>query len=152
MTSADLGEEAEMDLRVLVLTTDRDIAELVRTQAENLGCRCTVADGFDQGLSSVGWAEAAIVDLAGEGLADLNRLRVESPLLRVLALAPDQVQADAARSAGAHQVLLEPLSIPEVIDAVRALGNFGDAEVVDLRTGERQAAPAVDDAPWWATR
>ena len=141
-----------MDLRVLVLTADRDVAELVRTQAENLGCRCTIADGFDQGLPSVGWAEAAIVDLAGDGLSDLNRVRIESPLIRVLALAPDEAAAEAARAAGASNTLVEPLSIPEVIDAIRGLGATGDAEVVDLRTGERHAVPRVDDTPWWATR
>jgi len=143
------GTEA-MDLRVLVLTADHELSDLVRAQVENLGCRCTVAETFEECLGSLEWAEAAIVDLAGDGLADLNRIRLEAPLARVLAVAPDEAGAEAARAAGASQTLTEPFSIAQVVDAVRALAPV--AEVVDLRTGERTAAPAPDDAPWWATR
>lgn len=141
-----------MDLRVLVLTADQDLGELVRTQVENLGCTCSRADTYDDGSSALSWADAAIVDLAGDGVDDLNRLRIEAPLVKVLAIAPDRKLAKAAKAAGSDQVLVEPFSIADVIDAIRAMAPSNDAEVVDLRTGERSAAPAVDDAPWWATR
>jgi hypothetical protein len=72
--------------------------------------------------------------------------------VRILAIAQDEAQERAASSAGADQVLVEPFAIAEVVDAVRALGPSGDAQVVDLRTGESSPAPVVDDAPWWATR
>ena len=49
---------------------------------------------------------------------------------------------------------MEPFSIPELVAALREVAGAGagDATVVDLRTGRPQAAPQVDDAPWWATR
>jgi DNA-binding response OmpR family regulator len=141
-----------MDLRVLVLSADQDLGDLVRTQVENLGCTCSRAATYDEGSTALSWADAAIVDLAGEGLDDLNRLRVEAPLVRVLGIAPDKKVAKGARSAGADHVLIEPFSIADVIDAIRAMAPSSDAQVVDLRTGERTAAPQVDDAPWWATR
>jgi DNA-binding response OmpR family regulator len=141
-----------MDLRVLVLTGDLGLAELLRTQVENLGCHSTVRATYDEASSSLDWADAAIVDLAGDGLDDLNRLRVEAPRLRILAIAADAVQAAAAQSVGADQVLVEPFAIAEVVESVRHLGPSGDAQVIDLRTGEASPAPAVEDAPWWATR
>lgn len=141
-----------MDLRVLVLTADHGLAELIRAQVENLGCRCNMAESYDQGSSMLTWADAAIVDLADDGLDALTHLRLEAPLVHVLAIAPEAADEEAARSAGADRVLVEPFSIPQLIEAVRALDRHGDAEVVDLRTGERKPAPAVDDAPWWATR
>jgi DNA-binding response OmpR family regulator len=142
-----------MDLRVLVLVADHDLAELVRTQVENLGCRCSMAETYAEAAPALAWADAAVVDLAGDGLDDLNRLRVESPTVRTLAIAPDEAAQRAAESAGVDRVLLEPFSVVDIAEAARALGfRRGDAEVVDLRTGERTAAPAVDDAPWWATR
>lgn len=141
-----------MDLRVLVLTPDNALGELVRTQVENLGCTCSRAETYDEGSTALSWADAAIVDLAGDGLDDLNRLRVEAPLVRVLGIAPDKKAAKAAKSAGADRVLVEPFSIADVIDGIRAMAPSSDAQVVDLRTGERSAAPVVDDAPWWATR
>ena len=55
-------------------------------------------------------------------------------------------------AAGADQVLVEPFAIADLVEAVRALGPIGDALLVDLRTGAVTAAPAVADAPWWATR
>jgi DNA-binding response OmpR family regulator len=141
-----------MDLRVLVLTGDLGLAELLRTQVENLGCACTLRESYNESSASIPWADAAIVDLAGDGLDDLNRLRVESPRLRVLAVATNRTQADSARSAGADQVLVEPFSIADVVDAVRTLGPSTDATVIDLTTGIAKPAPVVDDAPWWATR
>ena len=141
-----------MDLRVLVLTGDMGLSELLRAQVENLGCVCNLRSTYDEASPSIDWADAAIIDLAGDGLDDLNRLRVEAPRVRVLAIAPNALQEDAARSAGADQVLVEPFSIVQVVDAVRTLGPMGDAQVVDLRTGVVSAAPQVDDAPWWATR
>jgi DNA-binding response OmpR family regulator len=143
-----------MDLRVLVLTRDHGLAELLRTQAENLGASCNLRDSYDEAGASLDWADAAVIDLAGSGLDDLNRLRVECPRLRVLAISPDQVQEGSARSAGADHVLVEPFTITDIIEAMRRLapGPTGEAVVIDLTTGEAQPAPAVDDAPWWATR
>lgn len=141
-----------MDLRVLVITGDLGLSELLRTQVENLGCHCTLRETYDDASPGIDWADAAIIDLVGDGLDDLNRLRVEAPRVRILAIAPDATQEGAARSAGADRVLLEPFSIADVIEGVRALGPSGDARVIDLRTGVAAAAPAVDDAPWWATR
>lgn len=141
-----------MDLRVLVLSADHDLAEIIRTQVENLGCRSSVAETFDEGSSVLGWCDAAVVDLAGDGLQYLNQLRVEAPLVRVLAVAPDEAMEAGARIAGADRVLVEPFSIADVIEAIRAMAPNTDAEVVDLRTGERTPAPAVEEAPWWATR
>ena len=46
----------------------------------------------------------------------------------------------------------EPFSIADVIEAVRAMDPQRVAEVVDLRTGDRTAAPTVEDAPWFSTR
>ena len=141
-----------MDLRVLILTGDVGLSELVRAQVENLGCSCSIQASYDAAEASIGWADAAIIDLVGDGLDDLNRLRVEAPRVRVLAIAPDAALGDSARSSGAVQVLVEPFAISSLVDAVRALGPNTDALVVDLRTGQVTAAPAAAEAPWWATR
>jgi DNA-binding response OmpR family regulator len=142
-----------MDLRVLVLTADHDLGELVRAQVDNLGCRCSVAETYDEGSSALTWADAAIIDLAGEGIEDLYRLRVEAPLVRVLAISPDPDLEAAARSAGAVQVLVEPFSVADLVAAVRAMGPTANgAQIVDLRTGERTPAPVVEDAPWFSTK
>ena len=143
-----------MDLRVLVLTNDLGLAELLRTQVENIGAACNLRASYDEASQSLDWADAVIIDLAGDGLDDLNRLRVECPRARVLAVATDALQEGSARSAGADEVLVEPFTIADIVDAVRLLGPnlSGDATVIDLTTGEKSAAPAVDDAPWWATR
>ena len=84
-----------MDLRVLVLTKDLGLAELLRTQVENLGGACTLRETYDELSPSLDWADAAIIDLAGDGLDDLNRLRVECPRLRVLAIATDAAPGGA---------------------------------------------------------
>jgi DNA-binding response OmpR family regulator len=141
-----------MDLRVLVLTTDLGLSELIRAQVENLGCVCTLRETYDEASSAVDWADAAIIDLVGDGLDDLCRLRVEAPRVRILAIAPDAVQEQSARLAGADQVLVEPFAIADVVEAVRALGPSGHAAVVDLRTGVAVETPEVEDAPWWASR
>lgn len=141
-----------MDLRVLVLTTDLGLSELLRAQVENLGCVCTLRETYDEASSAIDWADAAIIDLVGDGLDDLCRLRVEAPRVRILAIAPDDVQEHNARLAGADQVLVEPFAIAAVVEAVRALGPGGQAPVVDLRTGIEVEVPEVEDAPWWATR
>ncbi|MGK2949218.1 MAG: hypothetical protein ACSLFP_11630 [Acidimicrobiales bacterium] len=142
-----------MDLRVLVVTEDLGLSELVRAQAENLGCACSVVDTYDLAAASLDWADAAVIDLVGAGLDALHRLRVEAPRLRVAAIAPSEELAAEAREAGAERILLEPFTIPDVIEAVRSLGPTpAGPSVIDLRTGEGVAAPVVDDAPWWATR
>lgn len=137
-----------MDLRVLVLMADDGLAAMVRAQVENLGCPCTIAATYAEGEPALGWADAAVVDLVGSGLDDLRRLRVDAPAVRVLAIGSDDADVAAARSAGAEQVLLEPFSIPELVEAVRGLAP--KPAVIDLRSG--QAAAVEDDAPWWATR
>src|SRR5688500_17054734 len=83
------GRGELMDLRVLVLTEDPGLAELLRTQIENLGSACTLRETYDELSPILDWADAAVIDLAGDGLDDLNRLRVESPRLRVLAVATE---------------------------------------------------------------
>lgn len=139
-----------MDLRVLVLIADHDLGDLVRAQVENLGCPCTLAETYGAASTALGWADAAIVDLVGAGLDDLNRLRVEVPRLRVLAIAPDAAHAELAESAGAAAVLTEPFSIAEIVDHVRAMAPTASV-AVDL-VGAESAPPADADAPWWATR
>jgi len=145
-----------MDLRVLVLIADRDLGGLVRTQVDNLGGSCSVAETYDEGSSSLSWADAAIVDLVGEGLDDLYRLRIEAPTVRVLAIAPDEEHAERARAAGVDRVLVEPMSVADIGDAVRAMAQSTRGAVLDLRApaGVLAEAPAStdDDAPWWATR
>ena len=116
-----------MDLRVLVLTEDLGMAELLRTQVENLGGASTVRETYDEMSSSLEWADAAIIDLAGDGLDDLSRLRVECPRLRVLAVAMDSDHEEAARSAGADEVMVEPFAVADVVDAIRKLGPTGSA-------------------------
>ena len=140
-----------MDLRVLVLTPDLGLAELLRTQVENLGGACTVRETYDEASPALEWADAAIIDLAGDGLDDLNRLRVECPRLRVLAIATDALQEGSARSAGADEVMVEPFSIADIIELIRRLGPRGGGQVIDLRTGEVSEAPATADGPWFAT-
>lgn len=144
-----------MDLRVVVLIADRQLGDLVRTQVENLGCRCSLVETYEEASAALPWAEAAIVDLVGDGVDDLNRLRIEAPTLRMLAIAPDADHQRVVEQVGVDQVLVEPFSVADLVDAVRALGHrVGRAagDVVDLRTGERTAAGSTDDAPWWATR
>ncbi|MET0727340.1 MAG: hypothetical protein ABWZ76_03470 [Acidimicrobiales bacterium] len=141
-----------MDLRVLVLTGDHELGELVRSQVENLGCRVTMAATYDECIPALGWAEAAVVDVAGGGMEDLYRLRIDTPLIRVLTIAQTDDEEARAIAAGSRRVLREPFSIADVIDAVRAMGKRNTREVIDLTTGERHRMPDEDDAPWWATR
>lgn len=143
-----------MEMRVLVLSGDRGLADLVRAQVENLGCRCTVASSFEEAAGALEWAEAAVIDLAGDAVGNLRRLRAEAPDLRVLAVAEDELQAEPARNAWVSGVLVEPFSIADLVAAVRSLQPGGGAEgaVVDLRTGQRAEAEVPEDAPWWATR
>jgi DNA-binding response OmpR family regulator len=154
MMGAAAGAERseDMDLRVLVLTADLGLSELIRAQVENLGCVCTLRATYDEASSAIDWADAAIIDLVNDGIDDLCRLRVEAPRVRILAIAQDEAQEQAATSAGADRVLVEPFAIADVVESVRGLGPSGDAQVVDLRTGQSTPAPEVDDAPWWATR
>ncbi|MEO7430184.1 MAG: hypothetical protein ABIY48_12465 [Acidimicrobiales bacterium] len=141
-----------MDLRVLLLIADRDLGELVRAQVDNLGCASTLAETYDTASTSLAWADAVVIDLAGEGLDDLYRVRLEAPTVHVLAIAPDEERAASARSAGVHRALVEPFSVADIVDGLRAMGPSPAAATVDLRTGVRSAAPALDDAPWWVTR
>ena len=140
-----------MDLRALVLTKDADLGDVLRTQVENLGGACTLRETYDELSSSLTWADAAIIDLAGDGLDDLNRLRVESPRLRVLAVATNASDEEAARLAGADDVLLEPFSIADIVDGIRRLAPLTTTQVIDLSTGEVSTAPTPVEGPWFAT-
>ena len=140
-----------MDLRVLVLTTDLGLGGLLRTQVENLGGACTLGDSYDELSPSLDWADATIIDLAGDGLDDLNRLRVECPRLRVLAIATDELQNGSARSAGADEVLVEPFAISDVVETIRRLAPTGSVPVIDLRNGDPADAAEADDGSWFAT-
>ncbi len=140
-----------MDLRALVLTKDADLGAVLRTQVENLGGACTLRETYDELSSSLTWADAAIIDLAGDGLDDLNRLRVESPRLRVLAVATNASDDEAARLAGADDVLLEPFSIADIVDGIRRLAPLTTTQVIDLSTGEVSTAPTPVEGPWFAT-
>ncbi len=141
-----------MDLRVLVLTRDPDLGLLLQHQAENLGCSCNVRESYDNAAGDLDWAEVAIIDLSGEGLNDLHRARVETPRVRILAIASDVAIGDQARQAGAESVLVEPLSLVDLLTALRALQPPTEEQVIDLRTGAASPAAAGDEAPWWATR
>ena len=141
-----------MDLRVLVLTGDLDLASLVQGQAENLGCSCNVESSYEGASGEPDWADVAIVDLAGEGFNDLHRMRVETPRVRILAVAADAATGDQARQAGAEFVLLEPLVLAELLAALRALQPVTDPPAIDPRTGEAFGPAEESDAPWWATR
>lgn len=140
-----------MDLRIIVFTADTGLAEVLRAQIENLGASCTIAETYEEASSSLDWADAAVIDLVGDGFDSLNRLRVEAPRLRVLAVATDDISAAQARTAGADQTLVEPFAISDVVEAVRHLGPVGmSGEVIDLRTGQPTSSRKAD-APWWAT-
>lgn len=141
-----------MDLRVLVLSAEWSFGEMVRAQVDNLGCSTSLARTYDEGSTALTWAEAAVVDLAADGLDDLYRMRVEAPMLRLLAIAPDEERAEAARVAGAHAVLVEPFAVPDIGAAIRRLAQADGDATIDVRDGVTAAAPAEDSAPWWATR
>lgn len=139
-----------MDLRVLVLVADPGFGEMVRAQVDNLGCATSLARTYDEGSNALAWAEAAVVDLTGDGLDDLYRLRIEAPTVRVLAIAQDDDRAERARSCGARFVLVEPFAIPDIGTAMRHLAAPAGAPVIDLR--EAAEAMPADDAPWFSTR
>jgi DNA-binding response OmpR family regulator len=144
-----------MDMRVLLMSADRHVADLIRAQVENLGCRTTVASSFEAASGALDWAEAAIVDLAGEAVDDLLRLRVAVPSLPILAVARDELEAAPARHAWVSGVLVEPFSITELVTAVRALqpeARPSGGAVIDLRTRPHLAPGLTEDDLWWATR
>ena len=100
-----------MDLRVLVLTADLGLAELAPHPGREPRCApAPCGRPTTRPVRRIDWADAAIIDLVGDGLDDLSRLRVEAPRVRILAIATDAVQEQAARSAGADQVLVEPFA------------------------------------------
>lgn len=136
---------------MLVLSADANFGALVQAQVDNLGCATNLALTYDEGSTKLAWAEAAVVDLAGDGLDDLYGLRVEAPMLRILAIAPDEERAEAARSAGVNHLLVEPFSITDIGAAVRALDVATD-NVVDLRDHATQPEQSDESKPWWATR
>ena len=136
-----------MDLRALVLTKDADLGAVLRTQVENLGGACTLRETYDELSSSLTWADAAIIDLAGDGLDDLNRLRVESPRLRVLAVATNASDEEAARLAGADDVLLEPFSIADIVDGIRRLAPLTTTQVIPIAASTTAARPSATGCP-----
>ncbi|HEX4866404.1 MAG TPA: hypothetical protein VFV32_02135 [Acidimicrobiales bacterium] len=144
-----------MEMRVLLMSADRHLADLIRAQVENLGCRTTVVASFDEASGALDWAEAAIVDLAGDTVDDLLRLRVAVPSLPVLVVAQDEMEAAPARHASVSEVLVEPFSITDLVAAVRALqpdARQGGGTVIDLRTRPHLEPGLTEDDLWWATR
>ena len=124
-----------MDLRVLVLTKDLGLAELLRTQVENLGGACTVRETYDElsrrstgptPPSSTSPATASTTSTACGSSAHACGCWPSPPTPR---------QEDAARSAGADEVLVEPFAIADIVDAdPRRLGPMrASAQVIDLR-------------------
>lgn len=140
-----------MDLQVLVLTADSHLGELVKAQVDNLGCRADVVESYDSAAARFDWADGVVIDLVGDGATDLGRLRREAPDLPVVAIAPDEASAETARSTGARQVLVEPFSISEIVDAVKVMAGGTTTTVIDL-DAEARPAQVADDKPWWATR
>jgi DNA-binding response OmpR family regulator len=140
-----------MELRVIVLTSDPGLSELLRAQVENLGCATNTARSYDEAVGVLEWADAALVDLADQGLHDLRRLRDAAPDVRTLAVVTEEEQAEEAAEL-ADSVLVEPFSIPDLLASIRQLARPAGGELIDLRSGDRTSAPEPDDAPWWATR
>ena len=140
-----------MELRLIVMSGDSSMAEMLRAQAENIGCRCNSAAGYDEAVGELEWADAVLIDLAGDGIADLTKLRKAAPDLHTLAIAVDVKQARRARKLGADLVLEEPFAIPDLVEGIRSL-QAPASDVVDLRDAEVAPVPEPDDAPWWATR
>src|SRR5688500_10119861 len=147
-----------MDARMLVVSADRGLSELLRPQVENQGCECRIADCYDEASFHPEWADALLLDLElpDGGIETLHRLQIEAPDVRVVAIATNDTDAEAAREAGVERVLSEPFSIADVVDAVRSVGVNCGAEVIDLREARADLASvrtgATDDRPWWATR
>jgi CheY-like chemotaxis protein len=147
-----------VNAKMLVLTADPGLCELLRPQVENQGCDCYVAESYDEAAQLLGRAEALLVDLElpGGGLDAIRRLLVEAPELRIVAIATNAADASAAEAIGVQRVLQEPLSIADVVDAVRsAAAPTAGAEVIELRTPVTDTAGVLsfeDDLPWWATR
>ncbi len=139
-----------MDLRVLVLTADTPLGELIKAQVDNLGCACATSTEYPATAAALDWADAVVVDLV-EGLDDLHRLRRDAPTMRVVGVAPDEKVAASATAAGAYSVLMEPFSITDIIEHIRTLGRGADEAMVDLRNPAEPVSTA-DDKPWWATR
>ncbi len=147
-----------MSSDVVVLTDDEALADVVAPQVTNLGRSCRwvprSADVADA-LGSAAGIEAAVVDLAMAGGTELVAQLVDAGA-SVVAIAPDGRAADAVRErARAAEVVVEPFSIVELVEALRSLdphpldsaaGSGGRAAVIDLRRA------AADHRPWWATR
>jgi DNA-binding response OmpR family regulator len=147
-----------VDARMLVVTADRDLAELLRPQVENQGSECTVAESYDEASLLLSWADSLVVDLELPcgGLDAVRRFKVEAPQVRIVAVATSEADAAAAASLGVDQVLQEPFTIADVVHAVRSVAAqvAADVPVIDLRApvAGAETVPAPDDRPWWATR
>lgn len=134
-----------MDLRTLVITDDSALEALVRSQVENLGCPCNVADSYQDAVSRLPWADVAIVDL-GPGVELLHQVRIEAPTVDVVAIVTDESLSAEVLAAGAVSVLSEPFNVSDLVDAMRAL-RPPEPPVIDLTLDTQ-----VEDAPWWASR
>jgi DNA-binding response OmpR family regulator len=147
-----------VNARMLVVTADKGLADLLRPQVENQGADCSVAESYDEASLLLSWADSALVDLELPcgGLDAIERFQMEAPALRVLAIATREADALAAEALVVERVLREPFTIADVVEAVRSVAaGTGDAPVIDLRapvTEAAQAVPVQDDLPWWATR
>lgn len=141
-----------MDLRTLLITGDSGLADLLRPQVENQGGLCVVAESYEDARASFEWCDAVMLDLElpEGGVAALGRLRVELPAVHVVAIAAT-AQAASAVAGQVDRVLLEPFSIADVVDAIRALTPSPDPGLIDL-SGAGTPVAVADDAPWWASR
>jgi DNA-binding response OmpR family regulator len=144
-----------VDARMLVVTADDRLVELLRPQVENQGCECHVAGSYDEASAQLPWADALILDLElpGGGLDALRRIRIEVPDARIIVVATSPADAEAAALGGVDGTLLEPFSIAEVIEMIRSV-RVQRAEVIDLRAvAEDDVVPLhAGELPWWATR
>ena len=111
--------------RVLVIGTD-DAARLLLTNIlEGGGYMVSVAGSFAEGreMLSRSPVDAVLTDLQWRGsdaLQSIACLRMEFPLVKILAIAREQQTIDflAVRVMGADDILRQPLTIDALLDAV----------------------------------
>ena len=144
-----------MDARMLVVSADRGLVELLRPQVENVGCESRLADCAAEVDRHLAWADAMLLDLElpDGGMDVLRHARDEAADVQVVAVATNETDAVLASDLGAVRVLLEPFSITDVVEAVRAVGTPTGAKVIDLRDKvSARLADEADDRPWFATQ
>lgn len=140
-----------MDARVVVVTADDGLAEVVMPQVSNLGATVVRAEDTGSARGRLEWADGFVVDLVLDGGSELASELLDVVGPGVLVVAPSGDSAGWAADRGAV-VLAEPFSIVDVVEGLRALVSgrqvvVGDGNVIDLRSRFE-----ADDRPWWATR